>query len=548
MKTKVARVILSLFLVSGLSLAQEIKPVAVSPGNEDGLARVGERCPTFSWSAVGWAAGYRVAVFEAADDFGAKPAGAQDRTYESLALAAAPVLTQEIKGKALSWTPSEAQGLNDGALYVWYVQARDASGNGLWSAGRAFRVELERTSLIGIEERVTKRLRTRGVAADVIADVEKELRGGARADAISKGFTLKPQDKARPGDSSGNGLPSSGWVRDQGNEGDANGNTYYGTSAGSSLTTGRSNALIGYLAGHRNTTGNENTFLGFEAGAHNTAASGNTFIGTYAGMFNTTGIKNTFLGLDSGFRNETGRSNTFLGYQAGSSNTSGNFNTFVGDHSGFKNTTGHNNTFLGLNAGLNNVTGSFNVALGQGAGQNSTGSRNVLLGYQAGINETGSNKLYISNSDSSFPLIFGEFKSGFVAINGMLGLGVQNPVFPLQLDGGAYCDGKIWVDASSRSLKENIRDLALDDARTTLAELAPVRYNYKTDAGEECLGFIAEDVPALVATGDRKGLSPMDIVAVLTRVVQEQQKENDELREIVRELRADIEALKNRTR
>jgi hypothetical protein len=38
------------------------------------------------------------------------------------------------------------------------------------------------------------------------------------------------------------------------------------------------------------------------------------------------------------------------------------------------------------------------------------------------------------------------------------------------------------------------------------------------------LGFIAEDVPDLVATADRKGLSSMDIVAVLTKVVQEQQR------------------------
>ena len=47
---------------------------------------------------------------------------------------------------------------------------------------------------------------------------------------------------------------------------------------------------------------------------------------------------------------------------------------------------------------------------------------------------------------------------------------------------------------------------------------------YKVD-DEAHVGFIAEDVPDLVATGDRKGLSAMDIVAVLTKVVQQQQKE-----------------------
>ena len=54
-------------------------------------------------------------------------------------------------------------------------------------------------------------------------------------------------------------------------------------------------------------------------------------------------------------------------------------------------------------------------------------------------------------------------------------------------------------------------------------------YNYKVDKQEEHVGFIAEDVPDIVATNDRKSLSPMDIVGVLTRVVQEQQKKIAEL-------------------
>jgi hypothetical protein len=37
------------------------------------------------------------------------------------------------------------------------------------------------------------------------------------------------------------------------------------------------------------------------------------------------------------------------------------------------------------------------------------------------------------------------------------------------------------------------------------------------------VGFIAEDVPDLVATPDRKGVASIDIVALLTKVVQQQQ-------------------------
>ena len=48
---------------------------------------------------------------------------------------------------------------------------------------------------------------------------------------------------------------------------------------------------------------------------------------------------------------------------------------------------------------------------------------------------------------------------------------------------------------------------------------------YKNSRDEEYIGFIAEDVPALVANNDRKSLSSMDIVAVLTKVTKEQGSE-----------------------
>ncbi len=54
------------------------------------------------------------------------------------------------------------------------------------------------------------------------------------------------------------------------------------------------------------------------------------------------------------------------------------------------------------------------------------------------------------------------------------------------------------------------------------------------------MGFIAEDVPELVATNDRKGLSSMDIVAVLTKVLQEQQKTISELTGRVADLEREV--------
>jgi len=121
---------------------------------------------------------------------------------------------------------------------------------------------------------------------------------------------------------------------------------------------------------------------------------------------------------------------------------------------------------------------------------------------------------------------------------GNVGIGTTSPSHPLQMASGAHVtSGGVWTDASSREYKENIRALSSAEALAALSELEPSRFNYKADPGEEQVGFIAEDVPALVATKDRKGLSPMDIVAVLAKVVQEQQKTLAQLQEEVNALK-----------
>jgi hypothetical protein len=94
----------------------------------------------------------------------------------------------------------------------------------------------------------------------------------------------------------------------------------------------------------------------------------------------------------------------------------------------------------------------------------------------------------------------------------------------LYLGNGAKNVGGVWINASSRALKENIEDLSAQDALAAFEKLQPVTYNYKSDKKEQVVGFIAEDVPELVAINSRDGLSSMDIVAVLTKVVQEQEK------------------------
>jgi hypothetical protein len=467
--------------------AQEIAPVAVSPGNESGLAMVGQTCPTFSWTAVDWAAGYRVVVFETATT--------EVQAYEAMAAITAPVMSKGIRGRASSWTPSSAEQLQTGGLYVWYVQALDYSGQGVWSEGKAFTVDAG-VWPAGMAETIRKSLRAKGVGEDVIGEVLKDIRAG------QNGSTVPEADRQ-------GGFNTQDKMGIQGLEG--TNNTFYGVNAGASITSGMYDTFIGSAAGHSMSSGFQNNFIGYAAGGMN----------------------------------------------------NGTYNTCVGNYTGY---------------------------------YNQTGTANVFLGYMAGHYEAGSNKLYIANSGASFPLIYGEFDNNLVGINGKLGIGTQSPATNMELEttgenaiflidrtdgatiyfaakagmvnfgsasahpvrfvvgggvkmslntdgsldmsSGARCTaGGTWQNSSSRQLKENIEGLTADEAMEALGGLEPVKFNYKADKGEKHVGFIAEDVPDLVATKDRKGLSPMDVVAVLTKVVQDQQKTIDELGREIAELK-----------
>ncbi|MBW1780496.1 MAG: tail fiber domain-containing protein [Deltaproteobacteria bacterium] len=541
MKTKTILCLLSVVLFACAGNAFGSVPTAISP---EGVIPVVEgNRPLFIWSGVEGAVAYRLDVFRSETE------GVP--LYEEMKAVTDPLLSNQMSAHVLSWRPPSAECFDPQGAYVWYVQAIGCDGQGNWSKGKPF-VFSERTVL--------------------------SPRPSLTEDLY---------------------------------------NTFVGDEAGNSNTTGYYNIFAGSQSGYSNTSGDNHAFLGYASGYSNTTGSNNTFIGYEAGYSNTSGYCNTFLGSLAGYSSTTAEHNCFLGYRSGYSNTTGYLNTFLGYMAGTDNTTGGNNTFVGYVAGRKNTTGYYNTCLGNNAGYSNTeGSRNVFLGNRAGYYETGSNKLYIDNSDTSNPLVYGDFGTNSLQVNGTLrctsrlltngasawgsapfvlgqdtlnrgiiitdkaasnqkniyfgwnvgetheyaeifalqedveyknlvfnpngaNVGIRNttPLHPLHMGSGAYVStGGVWTNASSREYKKDIKQLTAEKAMDALTRLNPVEFAYKADSEEKHVGFIAEEAPSLVATKDRKGMSPMDVVAVLTRVVQQQNETIGRLSKRVAEL------------
>ncbi|MBN1997878.1 tail fiber domain-containing protein [candidate division KSB1 bacterium] len=137
----------------------------------------------------------------------------------------------------------------------------------------------------------------------------------------------------------------------------------------------------------------------------------------------------------------------------------------------------------------------------------------------------------------------GYFRGAKSYFGNNVGFLIENPTHRIHVGGGAYCDGSSWVPGSSRDYKREISALSLDNALETLNNLNPVSFKYREDFIENSddlkLGFIAEDVPDLLAEPGRKGVNPMDVIAVLTKIVQHQQHQINELEKIIGKSKTD---------
>jgi hypothetical protein len=336
-------------------------------------------------------------------------------------------------------------------------------------------------------------------------------------------------------------------------------NTFYGTNAGAA-TTGDTqyDTFIGNVAGYSNTTGYYNTSVGTGAGYSNTTGYNNTSIGSLAGYDNSTGSQNVFLGYGAGL-NETGsnklyidncyggtctspliygefdnhllRFNGAVGVAAnGTSSSQLHFSKNVTDTAGgWLTSVLENNFFMSSGA-------TYNASLG-GWIQKSSDGNAVIVGSGGAGYRVYTNTGTTVGANFAPTLRLHMDYAGDVGINTAAVAGV--PI--MTATGAELTAGGVWLNSSSRARKEHIRPLSGEAALAAVAVLRPVTYNYKVDAGERHVGFIAEEVPDLVATKDRKTLSALDIVAVLTKAVQEQQKVINEQRQAIREQREAFE-------
>ena len=140
----------------------------------------------------------------------------------------------------------------------------------------------------------------------------------------------------------------------------------------------------------------------------------NILVGESAGGSISGANKNILIGYQSG-QNLTGVHNTVLGYQGLDNATNASGSTAVGYGA------------LGIAASGNN-----NIGIGKEAGLTLTsGNDNIYIGYQAGpaTNTAQSNKLYIHNTGSDTPLVYGDFATGQITFNSQVSASIFSGSF-----------------------------------------------------------------------------------------------------------------------
>ncbi|OGS32544.1 MAG: hypothetical protein A2218_13210, partial [Elusimicrobia bacterium RIFOXYA2_FULL_53_38] len=194
------------------------------------------------------------------------------------------------------------------------------------------------------------------------------------------------------------------------------------------------------------------------------------------------------------------------------------------------------------NVGIGTTAPSAKLAVGSAvAGQvavygyqtATTGTNYGVVGYATGAGAT-------SNTGGYFYATGATNNAGLVVAAGNVGIGTTAPGYALTVVGTAWVTSSAW-SGSDKRWKKNITPL--QSSLSKIMRLNPVDFDWRKDefpglnfAEGRQIGFIAQEVesvmPEVVTTNKEgyKGISYEQIVPVLTKAIQEQQKQIDELK------------------
>jgi hypothetical protein len=252
--------------------------------------------------------------------------------------------------------------------------------------------------------------------------------------------------------------------------------------------------------------------------------------------------QSVFIGTNAGLGDDFSTNvNVAIGYSALKTNTTGVGNMALGSES-LTLTTSSFNTGIGAYSGEKLVSGSRNVFIGYSSGQNiTTGGSNIMIGTDAGGSTDVSNRLFIDNSNTDSPLIWGDFSNDRVVINGNYTDNSNSRTLFVNGDIGAK---SAFNNDSDRRLKKDIQ--TIPNALNKVLEMRGVTYQWKDgrEAGDR-MGFIAQEVePILPQVVDNKNdhytMQYAPITAVLVEAVKEQQSEIEQLKKENKQLKTEV--------
>jgi hypothetical protein len=352
------------------------------------------------------------------------------------------------------------------------------------------------------------------------------------------------------------------------------GNTLVGFDAGSSTSSGSSNSIFGATAGRRMNSGSSNSFFGFGAGELATISNNNSFFGTRSGhdLVGSTSNFNTFIGAHAGSSVFNSEANTLLGTLSEVANGRTNATAI-----GYKSQVDASNCLvLGSINGVNGATADVNVGIGT-----TTPDTKLEIAGSSGVTA----RLTSANgTDVNFDfkrlgndwrihnttglLFFGQSSDDLATVIDVLRLGGASvtPAVDNLITLGSpsnrwtqVCAVNGVINTSDARLKENIS--GVNYGLEAVMKMKPVSFTWKEkeiDNGRTHIGFLAQDIRQVIPeavtdhewrektdSADREwvpaenlGINYAEIMPVLVKAIQEQQK-------MIEQLKVEIASLKS---